>query len=283
MNYINHSRALDASYAKRNIAPDDVWDIYHPETWHETIRRISSDFLSEEVMAAFLACPPEYVVGDDLSWLDKIVMQVQRFEIDSKEELAFRLQDHYRAIRACHGTSVPFVNKIYEEGLRPLEIEHFHDQARQIFLSGKFPELSESNLQLAIATVGADFREGRVFFEANERELVDRSNHYMAFGSEYLTALAANLNGSQDYRRILKGRYPPTVFICDVPLQYLTRGVILEFAGTALESIFQKLLDGLSCNALAHRGMGFSIKSRLEGCHIVGHYHPTIGRNPFSL
>ena len=106
--------------------------------------------------------------------------------------------------------------------------------------------------------------------------------HYLLYGSEYLTALAANLGGTRDYRRVLKERFAPTLFVCDVPLECLHPGTVTEFAGIALESIFKELLDGPSYAPDKRRGLAFSIRVPLESTCIVGHCHPTITRDPLQ-
>lgn len=274
------SRLLSSIASERPPAPKHVWDLNRHATWHADIWRLMSDFIGADVKKAFRSNPPEYLVSDDLSWLDDLVLQVRGIHVDSKIELAERLLDQYRAIRACHGTSAPTLDSFYEQGLRPLVAEEFHDQARKLFLSGEYPELSEANLQSAMENVGPVTREGRVYFEANERFLIEMCGHYMLYGSEYLTALAANLGGTRDYRRVLRKRYDPTLFVCDVPLEDLHPGTVAEFAGIALESIFQELLDGPTYAPDKWRGSGFSIRVPLEPSCIVGHYHPTITRDP---
>ncbi|WP_047468734.1 glyoxalase superfamily protein [Delftia sp. ZNC0008] len=274
------SRLLSSSASERPPAPKDVWDLNRHSTWHLDIWRLMSDFIGPDVKKAFRSNPPEYLVSDDLTWLDDLVLEVRGIHVDSKAELAERLLDRYRAIRACHGTSAPTVDSFYKQGLRPLDIQEFHDQARKIFLSGEYSELSEDNLERAMEYVSPVTREGRVYFEANERFLIEMCGHYMLYGSEYLTALAANLGGTRDYRRVLKNRFDPTLFVCDVPLENLHPGTVAEFAGTALESIFQELLDGPTYAPDKWRGAGFSIRVPLEPSCIVGHWHPTIKRDP---
>lgn len=274
------SRLLSTTASERQPAPKYVWDFDRHTTWHPDIWRLMSDFIGPDVKKAFHSNPPEYLVSDDLSWLDELVLQVRGIHVDSKAELAKRLLDRYRAIRACHGTSAPTVDSFYEQGLRPLAIEEFHDQARQIFLSGNYLELSEDNLKSAIENVGPATREGRIYFEANEWFLKEMCGHYLLYGSEYLTALAANLGGTRDYRRVLKERFPPTLFVCDVPLETLYPGTVTEFAGIALESIFQELRVGPTYAPNKWRGAGFSIRVPLESSCIVGHCHPTITSDP---
>ena len=273
-------RLLNIEASERVAAPDGVWDLDRHRTWHRVVWSMISDFAGANVQKTFLRAPPEYLVSDDLSWLDSLVLKVHGHEIDSKHVLSDRLLQHYGAIRACHGTSTRSLDAFYEQGLRPLNIEEVHEMARRIFLNDQFPELSEANLQKAIEAVGPETREGHIYFEANEWFLKEMCGHYMLYGSEYLVALAAHLGRNRNYRRALKGRYPPTLLICDVPLKHLRPETVAEFAGMALQSVFQELLDGPTYEPSKWRGAAFSIQVPLDPSSIVGHCHPTITRDP---
>ncbi|MDO8774856.1 MAG: hypothetical protein Q7K57_40350 [Burkholderiaceae bacterium] len=135
-------------------------------------------------------------------------------------------------------------------------------------------------LQKAIDIVGSDLREGRVCFEANEEMQIAQAGHYMLYGSEYLTAIAAHLGGGRDYRQVLKKDGQPTLFVCDVPLDLIGEGTLLEFAGEALESLFKELLDGSEFVRDRWRGAGFCIRRPLPAEHVIGHYHPTVRHDP---
>ncbi len=47
------------------------------QIWEAEIRELLADVLSPSVFDAFRERPPEFVVGDDLSWLNRIVSRVQ--------------------------------------------------------------------------------------------------------------------------------------------------------------------------------------------------------------
>lgn len=273
---INHVHDL------RPPAPPDVWDYRAYSTWRDEVWKLIDDFVSPQVRKAFLASPPEYVVSDDLSWLDNIVYGVHGREVDSKTLLSRRLKRRYRAIRAVHGTRTSTVESYYNQGLLPLAPQEFHNHAREIFLTGEYPELSEAHLQAAIAAVGSDLRERRIFFEANEEMQIAHAGHYMLYGSEYLVAIAAHLGDGRDYRQVLKMRGEPTLFVCDVPFDLIGHRTLMEFAGDALESVFQELLDGRNFVRDPWRGAGFCIHEALSAAHLVGHYHPVIRYDPIG-
>lgn len=275
-------KLLSTRADERLAAPADVWDFVNHKTWHAAMWTLIDDFTGPAVRKAFLRKPPEYVVSDDLTWLDDIVRSTLGIEVDSKEELADRLMTRYRALRAYHGTSATSLEPFYTQGLRPLVIEEYHQRAREVFLSGQYPELSEGDLQRAIEEVGPETREGRVYFEANEHLLTERCGHYFLYGSEYLVAIAAHLGERRDYRRALKGVGRPTLLVCDVPMRQLRRGMVLALAGMALEAVFQELIDGEGYAPSKWRGIGFSISEPLHPACLVGHCHPTNLQDPLT-
>lgn len=128
--------------------------------------------------------------------------------------------------------------------------------------------------------MGCALREGRVFFEANEPDLIEMCGHYLLYGGEYLIALAVHLGDGRDYKRMLLQIGRPTLFVCDVPLELMGGHMVREFAGNALEFIFEDLLEA-DYDPPAHRGAGFCIRRPLPPEHIVGHYHPTRIKDPY--
>jgi hypothetical protein len=283
MNNYSHLE-MDSAYNDRPPAPLDVWNHRDYSTWRTVIWELIQDVVNPEVRSAFLASPPQYVVCDDLSWLNNIVCEVTGEEADTKALLAQRLRRRFRALRAVHGTRTADLGEFYRQGILPLVPAQFHLKAHEIFLGGEFPELSEEDLDTAIRAGGSNLREGRVYFEANEEMLIAFAGHYMLYGSEYLLAIAAHLGTShRDYRRVLKRRGTPTLFVCEVPLELISERTLQEFAGDALESVFQELLDGPNFRRDRWRGAGFSIRCQLSPACIVGHYHPVITRDPFGM
>lgn len=210
-----------------------------------------------------------------------IILSVTGEFIDSRDFLSEGLRKRYNALRSTHCTRTDDVGSFYRKGLLPLEPKIMEQRARDIFLSGKFPELTEENMARAVAEVGTETRSGRVYFEANEKLILEHGGHYALYGSEYVIALAAHLGGSRDYRRVLKTLGTPTVFICDVPFSALRDSTLGEFAGEAIADLFEELLPGPEYEPDPWRGAGFSIDGGLAPEHIVGHYHPARVRDPY--
>lgn len=259
-----------------------VWNWQNLPSWRDEVWRMLSDVVDEHVIAEFRRSPPEFIVSDDLSWLDDIVRKVTAREVDTKDLLANCLLEHYDAIRAFHGARPGDVETYYENGLLLLDAERFEASVRSVFLSGGFPELTPAHIENAIQAVGRDLREGRLYFEANERMLIDFCAHYMLYGSEYMVAIAAHIKGHRDYRQLLKHRGTPTVFVCDVPLEYMHPKAVADFAGLAIEVLFESLLDADYNHPSVGRGGGICLRRPLSPDCIVSHYHPDGLRDPLN-
>ncbi len=257
-----------------------VWDWQNAGSWSETVWSLMGDVLTPAVVKTFKSSPPEYVVGDDLTWLNEIVEAETGVTVDMHEVMAERLAEHYFALRAYHGTRPLDVDSFYKYGLRPLEPSHFEARARELFLDGSFPELSIDSIEQGIKKVGREYREGLLYFEANETHLVELCAHYMLYGSEYLSAIAANIPGQHDYKQHLKKFGTPTIFTCDIPFSHLDYALLKEFAGAALESMFTSLLDPTYQHGAKWNGAGLYIRRPLAPEFIVEHRTPSVLKDP---
>jgi len=238
------------------------------------------DVLTPEVIAEFKREPPEYIVSDDLTWLDDIVEYTTGDEIVISDVFVNRLSGHYHALRAFHGTRLLDKESFYKNGIYPLRPEEFEDKAFKLFSGTSFPELSVDAVQVAIKKVGRQYREGRVYFEANEKHLIEFCAHYMLYGSEYLCAIAANLPGSHDYRQELKKFGTPTIFECDIPLAIIDHDLLKEFSDSALAAMFSTLIDASFNHSEKWDGAGLYIHQPLSPEYIVSHRTPAVLKDP---
>jgi hypothetical protein len=252
-----------------------VWHFENLDSWKDDVRKLLEPEVDDQVVRAFLARPPKYVVGDDLSWLDDIVERVRGYEVDMKSNLTMRLHDRYDAIRGYHGARPLDVATYYERGLTLLEADAARRRATEIFLSGRFPDLDAATLEKAITDVGFKYREGRLYFETGREFLEEHCGHYLLYGSEFLCGVAAHLPPPRDWRQVLKEFGRPTVFACDVPLDYMGFNWVADFAGQAIETLFERLLDPDYVYPPPGRGAGIEVRRPLPADHIVAHYHPT--------
>ena len=256
-----------------------TWDWSDFKSWQGEFRNLLSDLVTPKLVCAFRSNPPEYVVGDDLNWLDTLISDQRDICVSSKQVLAERIVERYDAMRAYHGAR-PFEPAHYQkQGLvvldGPARVTEFRTFLDTIGLSVEPDRLSE-----AVLRVGTDLREGRIFFEANADFLLRHCGHYMLYGSEYINAIAAQI--SERHRAALQRIGVPTVFVCDVPLRLISDGQIEDYAGMALQSLFMaELNDGFE-HAGEHDPSGLMIRENLPPDCIVGHFHPDRLFDPYT-
>lgn len=258
-----------------------VWLWEDLKSWEQPLWNAIGDIVSRSVVQRVRKNPPKYLVGDDLSWLDDRVHDVSGQYVDTKLLCAGRLQTLFEGVRAYHGTRTADVGQFYSQGMLPLDAECFEERARQIFLTPEFPELTREGVDKAITSVGRDLRHGSLFFDLHKRELVECGSHYMLYGSEYVTAIAAHIEGPRDYRQALKHFGVPTLFVCNVPFSLMHPGAIADFAGQAIRVLFERVMDKDYYHPQAGEGGGIVIKSPLAPKFIVSHSHPELLKDPF--
>lgn len=274
-------REISEDLAGRPLPPDDVFCFPLPESWRSRIWHMLEDIVTAEVKEEFISNPPEYVVSDDLSWLDQIIYDVTGRVVDMKDVVADRFGKEYRAFRAGHATRTNDVGQFYRHGLRYLRPDEIEERARGIFLNDQYPSAKEARLQEAIADIDArktaGGRAGWLYFAADERSLITRmggSGHYLVYGSEYLYCLGIRTIGDRETQNALKSIGRPTMFVCDIPMSMMRPHTLSEFGGMIIEYLFCELAS-LDCYTLSPgSGTALSIAEDLPGECIVGHYHP---------
>ena len=143
------------------------------ESWLRPLEALLPEATSIDVAAAIRRQPPEYLVADDLSWLNRVVEARGNRDFDAESVLTERLLSAFTHLRAYHGCRPKEGDNHHEIGLVPLDVNRARDSAREIFHSSKFPELSPAIVDKAIASMPTENREGRIFFEASKHALLD--------------------------------------------------------------------------------------------------------------
>lgn len=278
-------------YAEREVSsdlmsrevPPNVLCYARPDLWHERVWKMLSDLITDEVRAEFLASPPEYVVSDDLSWLDTIIEAVSGEQTDIKEVTADRLVEEFEAFRMFHATRTGDLAPYYERGLRFLSNREIEDRAREIFLNGKFATANEASLSAAIEDLTKPFvyrseMQSRLYCCTDEAAFTTSAGgcgHYLDFGSEYLFNLGLRLTIDFEAKEALRAAGSPTLFVLDVPMSLISRETILEFSGSLLEHLFCSLSDDLEAYTLSPgAGTAVVLRKEIPPSAFFGHFHP---------
>lgn len=170
---------------------------------------------------------------------------------------------NYSHIRAYHACRPLDVGKYYQEGIRPFDEKEMRQTATAIFgVSMETVIKNEPKLQPALSE--------NVYFGLYKQELLNGSGHYLCWGSEYLAAIAVQLDKSEygKYHDILYNTGIPTIFICDIPIRVLP----------------QWQIDDISKNCNFSAG-NFTcwIPEFLRPEHIIAHEHPLKIYNPVQM
>jgi hypothetical protein len=204
--------------------------------WSKQILRINKDLLSRAVVEEFKSDNKLEILSDNIGWLEEVARRVNPlYKFDRLEdELTGRLVRYYSAVRAFHACRPLDVSAYYEQGLLPLDPRRAASDFKRHFLCEDFPELDESDINSVIEETTLETIEGHVYFNLDERLLIEQCGHYLLYGSEYVVGLANGLRrtGSSNYRQSLKNIGTPTMFICDVPW-----GLISDGTGGSLNSV----------------------------------------------
>ena len=276
-------REISSDVLEREV-PNDVFCYARPDLWQDRVWQMLSDYLSDEVKSAFLRELPEYVVSDDLSWLDEIIERVHGEWPEIKEVTADRLMQEFSTFRMFHATRTNDLAPYYENGLRFMSNGNIEDRARSIFLNGKFAQSNEENLSAAISELNdseysyrSDLKP-RAYCCADEADFTTEwggCGHYLDFGSEYLFNLGIRLTTRSEAKQALRSISSPTLFVIDVPMSLMSRSTVMDFSGNILEYLFCSLSDALESHALSPgAGTGIILRHEIPADAFVGHFHP---------
>lgn len=173
---------------------------------------------------------------------------------------------HIRGYHACRPTDL---YSYYKNGLRILNLEVLKPIANNIFCS-QFPDLTPQDIAEGFEYVNGETRQGFLYFALDKQELLSFSGHYLIYGSEFLHGVAVYLRGKRGYNcsAVLKNIGIPTIFECNIPIEYLSQSTIDD-----LDSILQKCIKS---NHRASSKIDFSliVSKSINPDLIVNHSHP---------
>ena len=198
--------------------------------------------------------------------------QYETIRQSTEKQLPQKFKETYTKIRLFHACRPKDVGSYLANGLVPLDIKATNAEVRALFLSGKFPKVSEEMLARAISELSNQLRGGHLYLSLDDVSLIKFASHYLIYGSEYLSGMAAYLSEctGEDCFSALSSIGIPTVFVCDIPLIYFT------------DSDIKFLVKELICYAIRNTENGepncidytFEFSTALPATCITSHYHP---------
>lgn len=191
----------------------------------------------------------------------KKVLHCSKF-INSNESI-LDLERKYTHIRAYHGCSTNNVESYYKHGILPIDKDIAMKQALDLLVGDR---TSNEVVAKVFNEHWKEFKDQHrsVWFSVLRKELVEFSGHYLIYGSEFISGIAAQLNRLD--KLMEKGQ--PTIFHCDVPIQQVP------------SYFFNSIKDNLEIGDLEN--CGFKIEDKLLPEEIVKHDHPKLVNDPLN-
>lgn len=182
--------------------------------------------------------------------------------IESNESI-IDLEKNYTHIRAYHGCSTKNVENYYKYGILPINKNFAKKQALELLID------DGTSSETVLRVFNEHWKEfdivhRSVWFSLLRQELIKYSGHYLIYGSEFITNMAAELCCLDK----LKEKGQPTIFHCDVPIQ--------QIPAYFFDSIKEKLKIGDIKNC------GFKIEDNLSPEEIVKHDTPKLVYDPLN-
>lgn len=95
------------------------------------VNDLMEDIITDEVVQRFLDAPPDYVVCDELAWLDDILNMAGDRLLDSREIFSDRFVGRYSAVRSYHACCPADLGSYCLNGLVVLDTAMANDIARR--------------------------------------------------------------------------------------------------------------------------------------------------------
>ena len=189
------------------------------------------------------------------------------------------IRKHYDSILVYHACRPRNVQSYYEKGLCTADHRLIDDDARRLFFSTEFPELTQEMIEKAINDVsGIDNH--LAYVSLDDSLFCDEAGHYLIYGSERITAIAAALTGrtGRNYQKTLMRFGIPTVFRLTLPISQITYSDFEEF----IRNIIVELPYVVAGNVPGVIDFTFCLHSSLEPRCVLSHYCPVEIKDPLT-
>jgi len=252
-----------------------AWREFHD--WGPIVQDLVNDIVTQDVINAVKAAPPEYCYYEDVKWLQRALdiagIHVKKSVVGI---IAERLPNVYSHVRMYHACRPVNIKSYYQHGFIPADPKSLNELAEKYFLWQ--PRVTKEILDKAIRVAEDQRRGGVVCFALDDRILTTIGRHYLINGSEYIAVVAHELQRQtgEDYPAQLTAIGTPTIFVCNLPIENV-KPILHELSGGLLESLFEAYVRPQS--ELAVIDLTLSIPSNIPPSAIVRHYYPLMPYN----
>ncbi|MCF7966193.1 MAG: hypothetical protein K9L79_11730 [Methylobacter tundripaludum] len=240
----------------------NILDLRGEEKIQSEFNLYAKSVLNDEIRLYIIENAVEYCESEDMSFLpDEGVI----------ESLIVLFKKYYTAIKLFHGCKPIDVEDYYTKGILVQDSERLYKLASEIF-----SDVNEEELSRAFGKTKESHREegseGSVFFTFSKNELVKKGGHFLIKGSEFIQALAIEINDSKVNLREIG---IPTIFEVNIPISFIPNEKIKkDVICPLLANWGNQLLKNDPEETNAGYQTCFEIKQPIDPSYIVSHYHP---------
>jgi hypothetical protein len=250
----------------------NVWVLPDIAEWRESFIEMIDEIHSfSDLCKRLRACDEPLNDENYVDKLNLILSEIKDYEFYFIELMNCKFRSRYSFIRAVHLSKPIDVDDVLTKGLLVFSIDSYMEKAKSIFLNGDYPSVAELNVGAAVKKVIADdpTRENKLYFFATE--FYQYCPAYAKFGSEFMVAVAENLNVNDQYKINVEKKGAPTVFVCKVPIENVCRLHIRDCLRIATFQLFKPSMG--ESTSLKKMDICFSIDAALMPLNIVSHHY----------
>lgn len=268
--------------ASHDNPPPPTIELFQPGTWRRRVAAAVTAFFPQDTRDYLKSIPGDEMYADTLEYLEQAAAATGIvFGTSHRQELTASVLRPFQYFRSYHACRPISFDGYRRDGLLPLTRERLAELAHVAY-DGL---ISLEELKRRAATADMQTRLGNVYFSAEAEELVSLCGHYLIYGSEALCCLWKDSAGQTDRqywecKTRSSQRGIPTVFTCDVPVEWLPEEYREALASTLVTHYLQLRSDEPFPVSQWSRNWGYSIARDLPARYLRGHFHPTAIPDP---
>lgn len=251
-----------------------VWKDF--QKWKPALEGMFPDILTPELEAKVRHHTPPVKYRND-SELFELFSGRSPEEIVTADKIS-EFRGLYSHIRVFHGCRPVDIQSYHTRGVMLRRREEQVQRFREIFLSGRFPGLSETMLQQSIAKLKGSDPDGTVDLGLDDEWIIDMSGQFLIYGSEYLHNLVSQLPADREKRdqchAELRRIGTPTFLLIDLPNtpEYASDGYVSQLLPDMLMTWVYNVAHGRMDSGPLD--FTFTIRRTLPPEYICGCYTP---------
>lgn len=199
--------------------------------------------------------------------------------IDEDSDLEWLVElflSEYDAIRTYHSCRPINIDSYYEYGLLVANYKDLKDHLINNVLGALEINVDNEHIHAAVERLG-NTHNNSLFLAVDDRHLLEYCGHYLIYGSEYISALIADIQkrSGQVSLNDLKKIGSPSMIEVNLPLERISGNDLEQFVRQV-----NNLIDD-ECECIQY-DYTFEIYQPLPPDFIVGHYHPGTINDPLN-